>query len=42
MMAKGRAESWLVNAVTEPESYPCLTSEEVEPAMTWQHSKLTP
>ena len=36
METHNRAESLLVNAMTEPEPYPCLTSEETEPAMTWQ------
>ena len=36
MWEQGRAESWLVNSATEPESHPCLNTEEVEPAITWQ------
>ena len=34
MMRHGRAKSILVNVLTEPEVYPCMTSEEVDPAMT--------
>ena len=36
MMTHGRAESLLVNSLTEPEIHPCMTCEELEPAMTWQ------
>ena len=36
MMRYGRAESILVKALTEPEVYPCMSSEEVKPAMIWQ------
>ena len=36
MVKNDRAESWLVSALTEPEPYPCLTSDEAEPVMTWQ------
>ena len=36
MMRYGRAKSILVNALTKPEVYPCMSSEEVEPVMTWQ------
>ena len=36
MITHGRTESILVNSLTEPEVQPCLTSDEVELAMTWQ------
>ena len=36
LMTHGRAESLLVNSLTEPEVHPCMTCGEVDPTMTWQ------